>query len=145
MGISGIGHGRPPHAYTLYCPPLDTSPRIARDFVGSVLTRLRMDACVDAAALCTSELATNALVHAPGLGSLLWLSVEPKLVRITVYDGTLDEPAIRAECPEREGGRGLRLVAELADAWGTSPGAPLGVGGARGKGVWFELGVACLA
>ncbi|MFC0600099.1 ATP-binding protein [Streptomyces palmae] len=139
MGILGIGREQRPHSYTLYCPPLDTSPCIARDFVASALRRLRLDRVADAATLCTSELATNAYLHAPGLGSLLWLDVRPELLRITVYDGSRQEPVVRPDCAEREGGRGLRLVGELADAWGCCPGAPLGVGGAEGKGVWFTI------
>ncbi|WKX70945.1 ATP-binding protein [Streptomyces sp. XD-27] len=135
-----------PHSYTLYCPPLETSPRIARDFVQSALRRLRLEDVAPVAALCTSEVATNAYLHAPGLGSLLWLAVEVGEVRITVYDGNRDEPVLRPTCVERESGRGLRLVDGLADAWGTSPGAPLGVGGREGKGVWFTLATpSCLS
>ncbi|XES00742.1 ATP-binding protein [Streptomyces sp. S1D4-11] len=53
--------------YTLFCPPLETSPHIARDFVASVLRAQRLDdELVDAATLCTSELVTNACVHAKG-------------------------------------------------------------------------------
>ncbi|WP_405861640.1 ATP-binding protein [Streptomyces sp. NBC_01515] len=54
-------------SYTLICPPLDTSPHIARDFVATVLRTLELDrALVDDAILCTSELVTNACVHAKG-------------------------------------------------------------------------------
>ncbi|MEU1790317.1 ATP-binding protein [Streptomyces sparsogenes] len=136
-----MGNSRPhrPHSYTLYCPPLETSPCIARDFVTSVLRRLQLNDAVDTAALCTAELAANAYAHAPGNGSVLWLAVESAEVFVTVYDGNLTEPLLRPPSLDAEGGRGLRIVEALADKWGTTPGAPLGIGGAEGKGVWFSL------
>ncbi|MFF8813056.1 hypothetical protein [Streptomyces pactum] len=99
-----------------------------------------MPRLADAATLCTSELAPSMYRHAPGLGSLLRLAVELAEVRVTVYDGTLEPPVIRPHSLGRGCGRGLRLVAEPADDRGTSRGAPLGLGGAECKGVWFTLG-----
>ncbi|WP_455352646.1 ATP-binding protein [Streptomyces sp. SYSU K217416] len=134
-----------PHSYTLFCPPLETSPRIARDFVASVLRSQQLDALIDAATICTSELVTNACVHAKGIGSLLWLSVATARIRVTVYDGDAQPPVIRDMDADGEGGRGLWMVEVLTDGrWGAGPGAPLGVGGRDGKGVWFELGPAGL-
>lgn len=128
-----------PYSYTLFCPPLDTSPRIARDFVASVLRAQRLDDFVDPAALCTSELVTNACVHAKGIGSLLWLAVESSGVRVTVYDGEQSPPVMRHGY-DGESGRGMWLVDALTEGrWGTAPGAPLGLGDVNGKGVWFEL------
>lgn len=81
--------------------------------------------------LCVSELATNALRYGvpPGRGYLLRLLVfEDATVRVEVHDSgpglsrTADGPA----------GRGLTIVAALADAWGVVPRAP-------GKVVWCEL------
>ncbi len=128
-----------PHSYTLYCPPLRTSPRVARDFVASVLRTLNLTAAVDAAALCTSELVTNTYLHAGGAGSLLWLAIELPSVRVTVYDDSPAEPTARPVPEYGEHGRGLQLVGSLADKWGVCQGAPLGLGGTRGKGVWFVL------
>ncbi|MBH5336428.1 ATP-binding protein [Streptomyces pactum] len=99
-----------------------------------------MPRLADAATLCTSELAPSIYRHAPGLGSLLRLAVELAEVRVTVYDGTLEPPVIRPYSLGRGCGWGLRLVAEPADDRGTSRGAPLGLGGAECKGVWFTLG-----
>ncbi|MFK4064442.1 ATP-binding protein [Streptomyces sp. NPDC029674] len=130
-----------PYTYTLFCPPLETSPRIARDFVASVLRSRRLDGLVDSAALCTSELVTNACVHAVGVGSLVWLSVVASGVRVTVYDGAPDDLPVMREGYDAESGRGLWLVDAMSGGrWGSGPGAPFGGGGARtGKGVWFEL------
>ncbi|WP_251016095.1 ATP-binding protein [Streptomyces sp. ISL-99] len=129
-----------PHSYTLFCPSLDTTPRIARDFVASVLHSQQLDDLIDAAAMCTSELVTNACVHAKGIGSLLWLAIEAAHIRITVYDGTQELPVMKDLDADGEGGRGLWMVDVLTDGrWGAAPGAPLGLGGVAGKGVWFEL------
>ncbi|MEH0635599.1 ATP-binding protein [Streptomyces bottropensis] len=130
--------------YTLSCPSLDTSPHIARDFVATVLRALGLDTLVDAAALCTSELVTNACVHAKGGGSVLRLTVESWRVRVIVYDGDENPPVMRELTPGgwEEGGRGLYLVDALTDGhWGTSATVPQGDGLARpdGKAVWFDL------
>ncbi|MGW0845049.1 ATP-binding protein [Streptomyces sp. NPDC002787] len=130
--------------YTLFCPPLDTSPHIARDFVATVLRALGLDSLVDAAALCTSELVTNACVHAKGGGSVLWLAVEAWRVRVMVYDGDENPPVIRELTSDgwEEGGRGLYLVDALTEGhWGTSAALPNGGGLVHpdGKAVWFDL------
>ncbi|MFD9120190.1 ATP-binding protein [Streptomyces bottropensis] len=130
--------------YTLSCPSLDTSPHIARDFVATVLRALGLDTLVDAAALCTSELVTNACVHAKGGGSVLRLTVESWRVRVIVYDGDENPPVMRELTPGgwEEGGRGLYLVDALTDGhWGTSTTVPRGDGLAQpdGKAVWFDL------
>ncbi|MEV0279996.1 ATP-binding protein [Streptomyces sp. NPDC050610] len=128
-----------PHSYTLYCPPLRTSPRVARDFVTSVLRTLDLTAAVDAAALCTSELVTNTYLHTRGAGSVLWLAIELPTVRVTVYDDNPAEPTSHPAPDFDEHGRGLHLVGALADKWGVCQGAPMGLGGMWGKGVWFVL------
>jgi anti-sigma regulatory factor (Ser/Thr protein kinase) len=130
--------------YTLFCPPLETSPHIARDFVASVLRAQRLDdELVDAATLCTSELVTNACVHAGGDGSALWVSVESAGVRVVVYDGDENPPVIRELTPEgwEKGGRGLYLVdAFTGGCWGAAPAAPYeGPVHPKGKAVWFDL------
>nr|WP_168510086.1 ATP-binding protein [Streptomyces sp. S1D4-11]QIY97541.1 ATP-binding protein [Streptomyces sp. S1D4-11] len=130
--------------YTLFCPPLETSPHIARDFVASVLRAQRLDdELVDAATLCTSELVTNACVHAKGDGSALWVSVESTGVRVVVYDGDESPPVIRELTPEgwERGGRGLYLVdAFTGGCWGSTPAVPYeGPVQPKGKAVWFDL------
>ena len=128
-----------PHTYTLFCPPLPTAPRIARDYIATVLRSLDLHQLADVASLCTSELVTNAYRHSGGRGSLLLLTVEGGGVRVTVYDGSSDKPVERA-AEDVECGRGLRLVDVLTGGrWGTEPGAPPWLGGADGKAVWFAL------
>lgn len=127
-------------SYTLVCPPLDTSPLIARDFVATVLRTLQLErTLVDDAMLCTSELVTNACVHAKGGdGTVLWLTVEEKRLRVAVYDRDENPPVIReltTQTWERGGGRGLYLVDSLTEGrWGHGPHP-------EGKAVWFDLPV----
>jgi anti-sigma regulatory factor (Ser/Thr protein kinase) len=56
-------------------------------------------------------------------------------LRLSVTDASDTLPVLREAAPEDESGRGLPLVAALADDWGAEPRA-CGIG----KTVWFELG-----
>lgn len=122
--------------YALNCPPLDTTPRIARDFVASVLRALQLRSLVDDAVLCTSELVTNSCLHAKSSGAHLLLVAAPEgPVRVTIYDDDRTAPSL-PEGYGGESGRGLWIVDAVTEGrWGTEP------LGAAGKGVWFEIGV----
>ncbi|WP_327355361.1 ATP-binding protein [Streptomyces sp. NBC_01304] len=123
-----------PHTYTLYCPALSTSPRIARTFIATVLRSQALDHLNEAATLCTSELVTNAVVHARGPGATLELAIEATYVRVEVRDSD-DRPPVLREGYDAESGRGLWLVDALSEGrWGVEPGETGG-----GKAVWFEL------
>ncbi|MDI3422637.1 ATP-binding protein [Streptomyces luteolus] len=71
--------------------------------------------------LCASELATNALRHTPsGREFRVHLAFESDAVRLEVHDAGDGAPWV---CEATEGddhGRGLFLVAALADNWGIS-------------------------
>ncbi|MET9734714.1 ATP-binding protein [Streptomyces sp. NPDC006458] len=91
----------------------------------------------DTAELLLSELMTNAYRHAkvpPGREIWARCVVSEDRVRVTVTDAgdTLPTPATAS--PDDESGRGLALVAALADDWGSDR-RKYGVG----KEVWFEL------
>src|SRR4051794_33392026 len=83
------------------------------------------------AALLTSELATNAVIHARSPFDVT-VHHDRRVLRVTVADDVHHLPALR-EQPTAEGGRGLRLVQALASDWGCEP-----VPG-DGKVVWFEV------
>ncbi|MBZ5739162.1 ATP-binding protein [Nocardioides mangrovi] len=91
----------------------------------------------ETALLLTSELVTNAVLHAGG-NPVLDIDVQPARLRVTVTDGGAplpDQPdAPVTPAPLAESGRGLFLVETLADRWGSEPRSPYG------KAVWFELG-----
>ncbi|MGW0551424.1 ATP-binding protein [Streptomyces altiplanensis] len=108
----------------------------AREFARRVLADWGMGERVDDVLLCVSELATNALVHGvpPGRGYrlCLWL-YGGGILRVEVHDSGGGLPRVRE--PDGESGRGLLLVAALADTWGVGEREP-------GKTVWCEFAVA---
>ncbi len=94
---------------------------------------------VDDAVLLTSELVTNAVVHA-GTPVQVTCRVAAGAVEVTVSDGhparLVPEPAENEHSPaERTSGRGLLLPSALASAWGVTYGRST-------KAVWFRLGPA---
>ncbi|MEZ3179089.1 ATP-binding protein [Streptomyces pimonensis] len=108
----------------------------ARAFARQVLEDWGVRARTDDVLLCVSELATNALLHGvpPGRGFLLRLLPYADGVRVEVHDSGGGVPAVPKGEPD-EGGRGLLLVAGLADTWGVGERAP-------GKVVWCEFATA---
>jgi len=83
------------------------------------------------AALLVSELTSNVILHAQTHFSLC-ADVTPFGLRVEVADGTRDPPVVIRPAPTAQGGRGMLLVDQLADNWGTES-IP------DGKLVWFEL------
>ncbi|MGW7254053.1 ATP-binding protein [Streptomyces sp. NPDC054834] len=94
----------------------------------------------DTAELLLSELMTNAYRHARvPAGREIWARcvVTEDRLRVTVTDANDTFPTPGAPSPDDESGRGLTLVAALADDWGAG-GRECGLG----KEVWFELAIA---
>lgn len=113
--------------------PAPESTREARRTVRLALERWQLDHLVDTAVLLTSELVTNAVLHAR---SALELTVEllEERVRVTVLDGAVRPPVRRRYGLASGTGRGLGLVETMAQSWGWSRAAP-----PFAKAVWFEL------
>ncbi len=89
---------------------------------------------LDIPVLLASELVTNAIVHAATPLELHAQSLGCG-VRVEVHDGVNRPPVLEPQSDSNtssEHGRGLFLVAALADRWGWD-------GYASGKSVWFEL------
>ena len=93
-----------------------------------------LDEVVDTATVVASELATNALVHGRGRVELRLRLTRDRLVLESVDSGQ-HMPRRRRAGDEDEGGRGLHLVAELADRWGFRATD-------EGKVVWAEIDLA---
>ncbi|WP_330452929.1 MULTISPECIES: ATP-binding protein [unclassified Streptomyces] len=100
----------------------------ARKFASETLTEWGLAERVDDIRLCVSELATNALVHGTVFdhGFLVRLDVEDDIVRLEVHDSRRRRPQPRQASSTDLSGRGLALVAELADEWGVHDRSPLG-------------------
>lgn len=108
----------------------------ARTFAREALADWDVGPRGDDILLCVSELTTNALLHGvpPGRGFLLRLLPYDGGVRVEVHDSGDGVPALpqgRGWWAD-EGGRGLLLVAALADKWGVGERDP-------GKVVWCEF------
>ena len=84
----------------------------------------------ETAELLTSELVTNALLYTEGPISVRLL--RDRTLLCEVYDGSETVPRLRLAAEDDDGGRGLRLVKELSNRWGTRRTT-------TGKTVWFEL------
>ena len=113
------------------CTP--ESVKAAREFVRAALEGWGLGDPEGTAALLTSELATNAVVHARTSYRLHVEYRAPRLV-VSVQDGSAGAAARRGRMrtPDARGGWGLMIVDEIADAWGSR---------ARGGGkeVWFAV------
>jgi phosphoserine phosphatase RsbU/P len=116
------------------------TPAAARALVRSVLEEARLDALLNEALLLTTELSTNAVVHA---GTELEIEVVADAggLTVTVTDfapGPVEQLTVgprndKTDIDEvAERGRGLLLVDHFASRWGT-------VHEGAGKGVWFRL------
>ncbi|MET8947289.1 SpoIIE family protein phosphatase [Streptomyces sp. NPDC004542] len=117
--------------------PVGRSVATARSFVRDTLQGWGFADIVDDAVVLTSELVTNAVVHAGTAADVLCLRADDA-VRIEVADRyperevPLQGPAATMGSPDREGGRGLQLCAALAARWGVDY-TP------THKNVWFQL------
>jgi hypothetical protein len=96
----------------------------------SLLRHGAADDAIDAAVLCASELATNALLHGDGpIGVDIELG---ERARVTIHDRNRYLPILQRPAADDDAGRGLVMVSLFADAWGSAPDE-------QGKAVWFEL------
>lgn len=114
-------------------PPLTLAPRLeaaaqARSYIGEVAHRFGLSgATLETLELLTSELVTNAVIHARTPVVLTVTFAE--CITVEVRDHAPGQPEMSA--PD-VGGWGLRLVDRLSVRWGVSSADP-------GKIVWFEL------
>jgi GAF domain-containing protein/anti-sigma regulatory factor (Ser/Thr protein kinase) len=117
---------------TLHLEPVVESTPVARHWVSAHLRDLPAEV-TGCAALLTSELVTNAVLHA-ATPMCITLHTLPDRIRIDVADGNPAFPSIKEYGKDAATGRGLTLFNTLASNWGVQA-----VDG--GKIVWFELPV----
>ncbi|MEV0266847.1 SpoIIE family protein phosphatase [Streptomyces sp. NPDC050617] len=117
--------------------PVGRSVASARAFVRDTLQGWGFPDVVDDAVVLTSELVTNAVVHAGTAADVLCLRTDTG-VRVEVGDHyperelPLQSSGRQLGGVDREGGRGLLLCAALATSWGVEYTA-------TNKKVWFQL------
>jgi anti-sigma regulatory factor (Ser/Thr protein kinase) len=117
----------------------------ARHFVTDGSRAWRRDAFLDAAALCVTELASNAVLHSGSRFFTVTLECTPRGLRLTVADqGDVPVAAVVPRSVPAWGtadadleletatGRGLTLVSMIASAWGVEASR-------SGTQVWVEL------
>jgi anti-sigma regulatory factor (Ser/Thr protein kinase) len=130
--------------------PVPAAAAAARRFVRDALRSWELagrqgdpderDTLVDDAVLLTSELVTNAVLHAGTpvrvtcrlLGGLSDGAVEIAVLDLRPAQLRPNLPHSAAEAAERTNGRGLQLPSELASAWGVTYAR-------AAKAVWFRL------
>jgi anti-sigma regulatory factor (Ser/Thr protein kinase) len=109
-----------------------TAPAEARAHVRTAIRNWEVPVDPYVAALLTSELVTNAIRHETGETIMLAISCSRDRLRVDVHDTSRSVPAPVDAPADAEAGRGLTLVATLADEWGFCP-TPWG------KAVYFTL------
>jgi len=113
-------------------PPVVRSVPAARRLIAQLLAAWSAESFCDDALLLVSELVTNVVRHVSGQVALtVEVALSEPGLRIAVIDSSPVLPAPVLHGPQ--GGHGIRLVAALADRWGSELHAD-------GKRVWFELG-----
>jgi anti-anti-sigma regulatory factor/anti-sigma regulatory factor (Ser/Thr protein kinase) len=116
--------------------PTMTAPAAARLYVRDVLQYWQLALSgpdvIDQAELLADELVTNAVLHAR-TALRLRLELRGDRLHIGVHDASPRLLRLVPADPDAESGRGLRLVEQLATAWGVHPGRD------TGKVVWCTL------
>ncbi|UUU37993.1 ATP-binding protein [Streptomyces sp. NBC_00162] len=121
--------------------PRPESVGLARAFAVTTLASWGLHSPAEDIRLCVSELASNALIHGSDTehGFLVRLDAGEDFVRVEVHDSRprhRREPKIAHADGNNTTGRGLEIVASLADGWGVEDRRP------SGKIVWttFKTG-----
>ncbi len=112
-------------------PAASDSPGRARRFVAGHVHRWCYDPIVADVELLTSELVTNAVVHAGG-PLVVEVVDDGDGVVVAVADRTEDLPRQRPAAPADPGGRGLGILSAVASSWGVERVE-------HGKRVWFKV------
>lgn len=129
----------PRHSYRFTAPNIETTSKVTRDLVGSLLAMNGHGELTDTARLLVSEVVTNVLQHTGAPLLTVDATITPEAVTVRVTDREPGRrPPLSRSFPEgtAEGGRGLMLVESLADRWGIC------VNGGFdpvSKSVWFAL------
>ncbi|MGW6143674.1 SpoIIE family protein phosphatase [Streptomyces sp. NPDC055140] len=110
-----------------------SSVGLARKMTSDRLTQWRLEELSFSAELIVSELVTNAIRHAHGPIELRLIRTGNRLI-CAASDASSTSPHLRRATVSDEGGRGLFLVAQFAQRWGTRHTA-------EGKVIWAELAI----
>lgn len=101
---------------TIELPPAAASVRQGRHFVSTVLDTWGCSSLVETAALLTSELLTNSVLHAR-TDIVLSIRQLDDAVEIVVRDASKLAPRRRRHASDATTGRGIELLERLAQSW----------------------------
>lgn len=119
--------------YRVQVPAQPWAVGLVRSSLLNALARHGWQAHTDVVSLLASELVTNGIVHGRHPVSVS-LSGRAEVLRLDVYDPGPGLPRRRQATGSQENGRGLALLAALADRWGAMRHPTAG-----GKSVWCEV------
>lgn len=144
MKIAALAPPAPPETYVFLGPNLPNTPRVARDWLVTLLHDTGHPKLVDAARVCASEVVTNVHVHTSTPQIIVEARVAEQWVLVLVYDNRPHPlPELDEWSPDGEHGRGMRLIDAFANAWDVTrkpAPEPMGYGGRQArKAVWFRL------
>jgi anti-sigma regulatory factor (Ser/Thr protein kinase) len=114
--------------------PESSSLSAARCFVSAALEGWDYEDSDEIVPLLTSEIVSNAVLHAGGSVGLELALLNGEELRVQARDESPDTPVIRRSSPDGIGGHGLTIIESLARRWGVE----------RHEGfkvVWFETPV----
>ncbi len=111
-------------------PRLDAAG-LARRHVRGALLVWQLEELIDPVLLLTSEVVSNALLHA-GTPLTVAIVLDGAGVRVEVRDGSPVQPVRRRRSATATTGRGVQLLDTLADDWGSRVAD-------EGKLVWFRV------
>ena len=108
-------------------------PLLARRFVREVAAGWALDGATSPLCLIASELVTNAIIHGAAPTELMLHRRDGEVtIEVTAGDPRVDDVRLRTVARPASGGRGLHVVASLADRWGTRHSR-------TGKAVWATV------
>ncbi|MER6122865.1 ATP-binding protein [Streptomyces sp. NPDC001795] len=138
QSLGRLPGGATPHRSDVFeLPAVPAAVSVARSTVRGLLRRWDTGGeTTENAVLVTSELVTNAVMHAASERIVCRVRTDGLRLHIEVEDENRAEtlPVPRQACPDDSGGRGLVLVGVLSSDWGVRD-APHG----PGRVVWAEL------
>lgn len=138
MSSDGHASARTASAITVPAAP-DSVGRVRRVLRATLDGAGVAEHTVDTAILLTSELVTNAVLHART--DVHVTVVVDDGVRVEVHDESRMLPSSRSHAVDSMTGRGLHIVGQLADDYGVEVQEPAETGSPNGGGktVWFSL------
>ena len=119
--------------YELALPPEVGSVAAGRRLVRDALAAWHLEDLIDTAALLTSEVVTNSVLHARTTILLSVRRTSDHIVAISVHDDSPHLPRSRHYSPDATTGRGLELLNRLSDEWHVETGR-------EGKTLTFSIG-----